>query len=35
MNAQFTYGFMLIGFGFLGLIMAMRKRLDLGIPHAS
>jgi hypothetical protein len=30
-----TYGLMLIGFGFLGLIMAMRKRLGLGIPPAS
>ncbi len=30
-----THGFMLIGFGFLGLIMAMRKRLSLGIPRAS
>ena len=30
-----TYGLMLIGFGFLGLMMAMRKRLDLGIPQAS
>jgi hypothetical protein len=26
---------MLIGFGFLGLMMAMRKRLGLGIPQAS
>ena len=30
-----THGFMLIGFGFLGLIMAMRKRLGLGVPQAS
>jgi hypothetical protein len=30
-----TYGLMLIGFGFLGLMMAMRKRLGLGIPQAS
>ena len=30
-----TYGLMLIGFGFLGLIMAMRKRLGLGILQAS
>jgi PEP-CTERM motif len=25
-----TYGLMLIGFGFLGLMLAMRKRLGLG-----
>ena len=30
-----TYGLMLIGFGFLGLMMAMRKRLRLRIPQAS
>ena len=30
-----TYGLMLIGFGFLGLMMAMRKRLGLSIPQAS
>jgi hypothetical protein len=30
-----TYGLMLIGFGFLGFMMAMRKRLGLGIPQAS
>ena len=30
-----TYGLMLIGFGFLGLMMAMRRRLGLGIPRAS
>ena len=30
-----TYSVMLIGFGFLGLMMAMRKRLGLGIPPAS
>ena len=30
-----THGFMLIGLGFLGLIMAMRKRLGLGVPQAS
>jgi hypothetical protein len=30
-----THGFMLIGFGFLGLIMAMRKRLGPGVPQAS
>jgi hypothetical protein len=30
-----TYGLMLIGFGFLGLMMAMRKPLGLGIPQAS
>ena len=30
-----TYGLMLIGFGFLGFMMAMRKRLGLDIPQAS
>jgi hypothetical protein len=30
-----TYGLMLIGLGFLGLMMAMRKRLRLRIPQAS
>jgi PEP-CTERM motif len=30
-----TYGLMLIGFGFLGLTMAMPKRQGLGIPRAS
>ena len=30
-----TDGFMLIGFGFLGLIMAMRKRLGPGVPQGS
>ena len=30
-----TYGLMLIGFGFLGLMMAMRKLLGLDIPQAS
>jgi hypothetical protein len=30
-----TYGLLLIGFGFLGLMMAMRKRQGLGIPRAS
>jgi hypothetical protein len=30
-----TYGLMLIGFGFLGFMMAMRKRLRLGTPQAS
>ena len=30
-----TYGLMLIGFGFLGFMIAMRKRLRLGTPQAS
>jgi PEP-CTERM motif len=30
-----TYGLMLIGFGFLGLTLAMRKRQGLGLPRAS
>jgi hypothetical protein len=30
-----TYGLLLIGLGFLGLMMAMRKRLRLRIPQAS
>ena len=30
-----THGLMLIGFGFLGLMMAMRKRIGLGIPRVS
>jgi hypothetical protein len=30
-----TYGLMLIGCGILGFMMAMRKRLGLGIPRAS
>ena len=30
-----TYDLMLIGFGSLGLVMAMRKRLGLSIPQAS
>jgi len=29
-----TYGLMLIGLGFLGLMIAMRKRLGPGIPQA-
>jgi len=30
-----TYSLMLIGFGFLGLMLAMRKRIGLGIPPVS
>ena len=30
-----TYGLMLIGFGFLGLVMAIRRRLGLRLPQAS
>jgi hypothetical protein len=30
-----AYGLVLIGFGFLGLMLAMRKRLHLGIPRTS